>query len=98
MGISDCCVYEEIQSIWEIPVKADESEKDRIFDSLGVTRVYDPGLSETQVVEIDEKTPVLIPYPFLQTAKHPGGLMKHIIRQSIPPFVLDVVRKAMRSR
>ena len=33
MGISDCCVFEEIQSIWEIPV-----EMIKLAPSLGETR------------------------------------------------------------
>ena len=36
MGISDCCVFEEIQSIWEIPVYRVQQVETRGIEGLGL--------------------------------------------------------------
>jgi SAM-dependent methyltransferase len=71
-------------------IKVDEDQKIKLLKSLEVSQFYNPKRKKTQIVEINESTLPLIPYPFVSNVKDFFMLI-------CPPIMLQVLRKIKKS-
>lgn len=78
-------------------IKADEDERARIFSSLDVKETIDPKYESTQIILVDENTPPFQLQPHSSTANSSSyrGSLRHLLKQSLPPFALSMIKRVV---